>query len=54
MKAKVVTIEAGMARLAMMVVRQSWMKSRIVSATSTAAMTRWKLSSWIERSMKGA
>ena len=31
MKAKVVTIEAGMARLAMIVVRQSRMKSRIVS-----------------------
>ncbi len=43
MKTKVVMIEAGMARLAMIVVRQSRMKSMIVTATSTAAITRWKL-----------
>ena len=43
MKAKVAMIEVGMASVAMIVVRQSRMKSRIVRPTSTAASTRWNL-----------
>ncbi len=45
MKAYVAMMEVGMARLAMIVVRQSWMNSRIVRATRIAAITRWKFSS---------
>ena len=51
MNANVVTIDAGIARLAMIVVRQSWMKSRIVNATRMAATTRWKFSSSIDSTM---
>ena len=51
MKAYVEMIEAGIARLAMTVVRQSWMNSRIVRATRIAAITRCKFSSWIELTM---
>ena len=45
MKANVATIDAGMARLAITVVRQSWMNIRIVPATRMAATTRWKFNS---------
>lgn len=40
MKAKAVTIEAGMAVLAMSVVRQSRMNKRIVEETRSAAITK--------------
>ncbi len=38
-------IEVGMARVAISVVRQSRIKSRIVAETSTAASSRWNLTS---------
>ena len=52
MQAKVAMIEAGMAEVAMRVVRQSLMKPRIVSETSTAARTRWNCTSSMLLSMK--
>ncbi len=45
MKQKVTTIDAGMARVAMMVVLRSRMKSRIVRLTSTAARSKWTFTS---------
>ena len=51
MKAKVAIIEVGIESVAMSVVRQSRMKSRIVRLTSTAASRRWVCTSWIEFSM---
>ncbi len=43
MNRNVGTIDVGMAKVAISVVRQSRMNSRIVSETSTAAKSRWNL-----------
>ena len=51
MNAKVAIIDVGMESVAMSVVRQSRMKSRIVRLTRTAARSRWVWTSWIEFSM---
>ena len=42
MRAKVATMEVGMAMLAMTVLRQSCMNAKTVKATSTMPSTRWK------------
>ena len=42
MRAKVATMDVGMAMLAMTVLRQSCMKANTVRATSTMPNTRWK------------
>ena len=51
MNANVGTIDVGMASVAMSVVRQSRMKSRIVRLTRTAASSRWNFTSSIDASM---
>ena len=48
MNRNVGTIDVGMAKVAISVVRQSRMNSRIVSETSTAASSRWNFTSCIE------
>ncbi len=49
MNANVAMIDVGIASVAISVVRQSRMKSRIVTATRSAPSKRWSFTSSIER-----